>query len=75
MSEKSPKFDSRRANSNNPNNDAFWQALGYLKRPKNWKELSRSMDLSTSSKSRNEKRFYEEYGYPDYHLAMSKDDY
>jgi hypothetical protein len=75
MSEKNPKFDSRHTNSNNPNNDAFWQALGYPKRPKNWKELSRSMDLSTSSKSRNKKRFYEEYGYPDDHLAMNKDDY
>lgn len=27
------------ANSNNPNNDAYWQARGYKKRPKNWKEL------------------------------------
>ncbi len=23
----------------NPNNDAYWQAKGYEKRPKNWKEL------------------------------------
>lgn len=26
-------------NLKNPNNDAYWQAKGYKKRPKNWKEL------------------------------------
>lgn len=28
-----------RQNLNNPNNDAYWEARGYKKRPKNWKEL------------------------------------
>lgn len=56
MSKTNPKFDSRRANANNPNNDAFWQAQGYTERPENWQELYSSMNRTTSSKNRNRKR-------------------
>ena len=42
----------------NPNNDAYWQAKGYAKRPKNWKDL-----LPKISKRRaNREKFYPSWG-------------
>lgn len=35
----------------NPNNDAYWQARGYAKRPRNWKALvakSKGFDVKTT---------------------------
>lgn len=62
MSKINPKFDSRRADANNPNNEAYWQAQGYTKRPENWPELCRSMKRTTSSKNRSRKREFSEDG-------------
>ena len=33
-----PKFDTHRADTLNPNNDAFWQSRGYESRPINWQK-------------------------------------
>lgn len=48
-----------RANQLNPNNDLYWQARGYEKRPNNWKQLvvnaadtSKVSDKGTTSKKR-----------------------
>ena len=56
MPKKNLKTDSRRANDGNPNNVAFWLKHGYKNRPENWRELSRTMKPSTSSKNRSGKR-------------------
>ncbi len=56
MSKKDPKFDPKRANVNNPNNDAFWIAQGFSGRPQDWRQRYESMGHITSSKKRNEKR-------------------
>ncbi len=68
MSEK-PKFNPFHANSNNPNNHAFWQEKGYEKRPKNWKILFKKMN----SQSNRQKNYIEaDGGYTD---PFWKDDY
>ncbi len=56
MSEKNVKFDSGRANANNPNNITFWQERGFKDRPENWQKIYQSMDCITSSKNRMKKR-------------------
>ena len=55
MPKKNLKTDSRLADDGNPNNVAFWLKHGYKDRPENWRDLSRSMKLTTSSKNRSEK--------------------
>jgi hypothetical protein len=52
MAKNNLKFDPERANEGNPNNDEFWIALGYSKRPDNWKEHYRKMNRATSSRTR-----------------------
>jgi len=39
-------------NVDNPNNHAFGQARGYPKRPKNWKELLKTLTESKRAKKR-----------------------
>lgn len=74
MSETNSKFDPKRANDNNPNNDAFWISRGYTKRPENWKQLASTLKdkESTSSKNRAMRRDPSDGGY-DY--PIWKDDY
>ncbi|OQY46625.1 MAG: hypothetical protein DRR08_24180 [Candidatus Parabeggiatoa sp. nov. 2] len=60
MREINQKFNSGRADANNPNNQAFWQERGYKERPENWRELHRSMNRPTSSKNRSRKRDFNE---------------
>ncbi len=71
MPKSNPKYDPSRANSSNPNNTAFWIKQGYSNRPENWRQLYESMGLSTSSKSRIEKRMLTN----DWLGPLSKDDY
>ena len=33
------KNDPSKADTNNPNNDAYWQSKGHEKRPSNWRRL------------------------------------
>jgi len=40
----------------NPNNNAYWQALGYKKRPKNWREL-----IAKPSKRKKNREKYDPY--------------
>lgn len=45
----------RRSIQLNPNNDAYWQSRGYVKRPRNWKELvakSKGQKVKTGRKKR-----------------------
>lgn len=74
MSETNSKFDPKRANDNNPNNEAFWISRGYSKRPKDWKQLAQLYkdSESTSSIIRANERFDPSGGY-DY--PIWKDDY
>ena len=61
MSHENSKYNPQRANSGNPNNDAFWQELDYDKRPDNWRELYADMRKVTSSKTRKNKRDWAEH--------------
>ena len=76
MSHENPKHNPQRANSGNPNNDAFWIALGYDERPDNWRELYADMRKGTSSKNRQDKRDWAEHMAAGAALGpLSKDDY
>lgn len=76
MSHKNPKHNPQRANSGNPNNDAYWQSRGYDKRPDNWRELLGDTPRETSSKNRQSKRYWAEHDAAVAALGpLSKDDY
>ena len=39
-----------RSNQLNPNNDAYWQARGYVKRPSDWKERAKQHTRASQPK-------------------------
>nr|BDD46567.1 hypothetical protein 2 [bacterium] len=76
MSKINPKHNPQRADSGNPNNDAFWQSRGYDKRPDNWRELLGNSPRETSSKNRQRRRDWAEHMAAGAALGpLSKDDY
>lgn len=46
MSKINPKFDTHRADTLNPNNDAYWQSKGFKKRPINWQKKLKIMKVN-----------------------------
>lgn len=65
------KKETNPADLTNPNNDAYWQRLGYDKRPKNWKKLLKNRPKSKRAKKRDD------YIPPDGGITwpLCKDDY
>ena len=45
------KKETNPADLTNPNNDAYWQRLGYDKRPKNWQKLLKNRPKSKRARS------------------------
>ena len=76
MSQENSKHNPQRANSGNPNYDAYWQDRGYEKRPVNWRELLGDEPKETSSRNRQHKRDWAEHMAAGAALGpLSKDDY
>ena len=76
MTQKNTKHNPDRANSGNPNNDAYWQSRGYDKRPDNWRELLGDSPQETSSINRQKRRDWAEHmSNGDGFGPLSKDDY
>ena len=61
------------SNTNNPTNDAYWQALGFPKRPKDWKKRLGGFESRRSLKKdvRRDEGDISDF----YWNSMSKDDY
>ena len=69
-----PKKHPSRADLNNPNNDAYWQARGLPSRPSDWKlRVSREERREPSRRCRGPDDGLGDFGVPAY--MMSKDDY
>jgi hypothetical protein len=53
--EESNVEDQNRSEQLNPNNEKFWKARGFVKRPENWEEII-AQELPTSPQSKSEQR-------------------
>ena len=61
-------------NAKNPNNDAYWQARGYTKRPKDWQGLLRK----PSKRQLNQQKHWPDDGLDGWDAMFNplcKDDY
>jgi len=67
-----PKFDSHRADTLNPNNDAFWQSRGYEERPDNWEQLLNEGEEYETKIHHSRHKFPSDGGYS---WPLCKDDY